>query len=75
MQSSEQREVLPVIIDPLMPGITRFVSLSVLIVLQKTLIDKAIHRVCDGVEAPKLMRYYGSDVNFNPLNGIKDGEP
>jgi hypothetical protein len=67
--------VLPVILDPLIPGITRFASLSVLIVLQKPLIDEASHRVRDGVEAPKLMRYHGSDVNFNPLNGIKDGEP
>jgi len=28
-----------------------------------------------GSRPPKLMRYYGSDMNFNPLNGIKDGEP
>jgi len=67
--------VLPVIFEPLIPDVALFARLSVLIVLQKTLIDEAGHNVRDGVEAPKLMRYYGSDVNFNPLNGIKDGEP
>ena len=63
------------IFEPLIPGVALFARLSVLIVLQKTLIEEAGHRVRDGVEAPKLMCYYGSDVNFNPLNGIKDGEP
>ena len=69
------REVFPVIFESLIPCVALFARLSVLIVLQKSLIDEAGHRVRDGVEATKLMRYYGPDVNFNPFNGIKDGEP
>ena len=65
------REVFPVICDPLTPSIARFVRLFILIVLQKTEINEAIHCVRDWVEATKLMRDYGSDVNLNPLDGIK----
>ena len=63
------------IFEPLIPGVALFARLSVLVVLQKSLIDEAGLRVRDGVEATKLMRDYGSDVNLNPLDGIKDGEP
>jgi hypothetical protein len=63
--------VFPVIFEPLIPGIARFARLSVLVVLQKSLIDEAGFRVRDWVEATKLMRDYGSDVNLNPLDGIK----
>ena len=64
-----------VIFEPLIPSVALFAGLSVLIVLQISLIDEGGLRVLDWVEATKLIRDYGSDANLNPLDGINDGEP